>query len=123
MARTHQLWSIWEAEFGNEWTKRNYMRRAELREPFWAKFLEYIPDVGSILEIGCNVGMNLHGLYKVNPNLEIIGLEPNNYGYQEARKVAKGRWSIAKGDIFNCVFDKKLVDSFLNKLHNFEVKL
>lgn len=108
MKKSYQLKNIWEGEFGKEYSMRNYMNRAKLRESFWSELLKYAPKARSVIEIGCNVGMNLQALYKVNPSLKIYGLEPNNYAFQESKKIAKGRWSVFNGDVFNNSINKKV---------------
>ncbi|MFH1506868.1 MAG: pseudaminic acid biosynthesis-associated methylase [Candidatus Omnitrophota bacterium] len=108
MKKSYQLKNIWEGEFGKEWSIRNYMERAKLRESFWSELLKYVPKVRSVLEIGCNVGMNLQALHKANQGLKITGLEPNNYAFQEAKKIAKGRWSVLNDDVLNATIDKKV---------------
>lgn len=106
MSKTYQLQKIWEAEFGVEWTKRNYMDKAQLREPFWGAFINNLSDVNSILEIGCNAGMNLQAIYKANDRLQITGLEPNNFAYKEALGIAGGKWRVIPGNIFDTTFDR-----------------
>jgi len=45
--------------------------------------------------------MNLEAIYRANPNLNIAGLEPNNYALKIATEKAKGRYEVIKGNIFD----------------------
>jgi len=74
------------------------------RNAFWREFVELAPDVRSVLEIGCNAGMNLEGLYKADPSLKITGLEPNSYALSEARQRAEGHYGILEGNVFDTDF-------------------
>ena len=51
------LEKIWAGEFGNKYTKRN-LQESEDRKIWWDKFLDRW-NPGSVLEVGCNAGLNL----------------------------------------------------------------
>jgi pseudaminic acid biosynthesis-associated methylase len=101
---TEQLNSIWKNQFGVEYTRRKsgvHETEGGKRRAFWHQLVEQIPDAVSYLEIGCNAGMNLEGLYNANPGLQITGLEPNTYALSEARHRSEDRYEIVEGNIFD----------------------
>ncbi len=51
---------LWAGEFGNEYIDRNSEEK-DVRGMFWNEFLTKYP-VRSVLEVGCNIGLNLKHL-------------------------------------------------------------
>jgi hypothetical protein len=47
--------------------------------------LKSAPQVKSIVEFGCNIGLNLQALNRINPNFELCGYEIN----ESASKIAR----------------------------------
>lgn len=98
---TKQL-NAWMTDFGNAYTNRNLMppeaMDRELEEYYGVKkstlFHEFLPpsliSSGRILEVGCNVGLQLRILHFANPELELWGIEPNTYALANARKLDAG---------------------------------
>ena len=79
-------------KFGSEYVKRN------AGEDFitsnlvlFADMLRWAPDVRSILELGCNIVLNLEALKRVNPAFSLTGVEINS----QAAAIARGK-KIAK---------------------------
>jgi spore coat polysaccharide biosynthesis protein SpsF len=104
MPKPHQLAEIWEKEFGEEYTKRQlqtYDAEEKLRETFWRDLTKLLPEAKSYLEIGCNVGLNLEPIYRANPQLNIVGVEPNQYALKIAAEKAMGKYTVVDGNIFN----------------------
>ena len=73
--------AAWSGDFGNEYLQRNQVtpeainsRRKAFAEIF--KNFETKPKLESILEIGCNIGINMHALAKITDAL-LYGVEPN----------------------------------------------
>jgi len=80
---------FWEGQFGDEYTDRDHNRGEELLTKnvfFWGKVLSRIPKINSILELGCNIGMNLRALNKINPNFHLVGYEINKKAAEECEK-------------------------------------
>ena len=80
---------IWEGQLGDEYTDRDHNRGEELLTKnvfFWGKVLSRIPKINSILELGCNIGMNLRALNKINPNFHLVGYEINKKAAEECEK-------------------------------------
>ena len=92
---TEQLKKIWISKFGDEYTRRKLLvheKEGEARKAFWSMLFNVLPDVKSVIEIGCNAGMNLEAIYKYNSTLEIRGIEPN----KNALKKAHERFSLRR---------------------------
>lgn len=95
--QTDQL-EVWTSKFGQDYTDRNpidvdKMDRelgeycgAGLKSNLFRQFLS--PERihrGRVLEVGSNVGVQLKILQKVNPTLELYGLEPMEYAIDKGR--------------------------------------
>jgi pseudaminic acid biosynthesis-associated methylase len=85
-AKTTPQVEFWRGEFGDDYTDRNLGTRAQLasRIAMWSEILK--PLVGkmpnSILEVGCNLGINLRALRALTP-ATLLAVEPN----EKAREV------------------------------------
>lgn len=70
--------AFWAGEFGDEYIARNRsdaLLRSNMH--FFSKALRSAPAVGSCIELGANIGMNLLALGELYPNLEAWGVEIN----------------------------------------------
>lgn len=98
-ATTEQLAS-WTSEFGREYTDRNTLTLDEMDQAFEGQFgvakseiyrqlvgPQRLPD-GQVLEVGCNIGLQLRLLQRANPGLAFHGLEPQPYAIERARELA-----------------------------------
>ena len=96
---TQQL-STWTSEFGREYTDRNTLSLDEMDAAFEEQFgiaksriyrelvgPERLPT-GRVLEVGCNIGLQLRLLQRANPGLEFHGLEPQEYAIARARELS-----------------------------------
>jgi len=79
----------WKAGIGREYTDRNTLSYVELDMLYWdcfrttrsalnARFLEDVPLSASILEVGCNIGMQLRHLQK-GGYVDLHGIELQQY--------------------------------------------
>ena len=96
---TRQL-DTWTSSFGQAYTDRNSQSLDEMDQSFADQFgvlkstiyRELVgPDrlpTGKVLEVGCNIGLQLRLLERVNPGLEFHGLEPQGYAIGRARDFA-----------------------------------
>lgn len=78
--------SLWAGEFGREYSARN--RGTDLvasNEALFARILRRTGDVGSVLELGCNIGNNLRALRALLPGAELHGVEINDEAADEVR--------------------------------------
>ena len=75
---------IWSGKFGNEYTKRNDGDYSPRRD-FWENFCKQY-QFGSVLEVGCNTGMNLRDIaWHVDHPSNVCGVEINTEAIQLAR--------------------------------------
>lgn len=97
--QTKQL-GYWQGKFGNEYVSRNADAALfETRRPFF-QWLLATYSIRSVLEIGCNIGGNLHILQSIDPKISITAVEPNS----KAATIVSER--LPKIKIFNqSVFD------------------
>lgn len=90
---------FWAGKFGDEYYKRNNLSEKELSISLrsWSvitRWMEHKPL--SILEIGCNIGINLMGLSYLFPDAKLDGIEIN----REAAAIAQNNIG-KRGVIFN----------------------
>src|SRR5262245_50844110 len=98
---TDQL-ALWRSDFGRQYTDRNDVEKPE-RITTWGRILDGVPGLGSILEVGCNVGWNLEYLRR-NGFHDVTGIEPQPYAVDRIRR----RWpelAVAVGTAFQLPFD------------------
>lgn len=72
--------SFWKNEFGNEYTDRNNEKLIEHNVNLFNKIIKNI-SINSLLEIGCNRGLNLYAINQINKNIILNGLEINKKAY------------------------------------------
>ena len=79
-----RLEALWRDDFGDRYVERN-RAAAEHREPFWRWLHEEFP-FDSALEVGCNVGGNLHWLAQLVEPQRIYGVDINSQALREVRQ-------------------------------------
>ena len=84
-AHAARLESLWQGQFGDSYTTRN-ASAAEGRLPFWKELTSSI-QVGSVLEVGCNLGANLRWLAELLPPHQVYGVDINHSALAEVRRV------------------------------------
>ncbi|MHA6478906.1 pseudaminic acid biosynthesis-associated methylase [Stutzerimonas sp. KH-1] len=86
MAYKTQQEEFWAGEFGNEYVARNAGEdRVSSNVAAFSRILSSAPGVGSLVELGCNAGLNLQALNRINNGLELCGYEINKEAAQKAR--------------------------------------
>lgn len=70
-----RLESLWGGTFGDAYTERN-KDTGKGREIFWHQFLKEYP-VKNVLEVGCNVGVNLQCMPPFVPESALSGIDVN----------------------------------------------
>jgi pseudaminic acid biosynthesis-associated methylase len=68
---------FWAGEFGTAYTMRNQVDPAS-RAPFFRYILGLTGEIKRICELGANRGHNLVALQRLNPRLELTGVEVNS---------------------------------------------
>lgn len=72
-----RLEALWRGEFGRAYTERN-AGKGERRARFWSRLLSRL-DVGSVLEVGSNIGLNLRFIAaRIQPG-PVVGIDVNEY--------------------------------------------
>lgn len=79
---------FWYGEFGNEYLSRNDSEHLIVsRMVHFAKFMKSAPHVKSIMELGCNIGMNIQALNRLNNNFQLSGYEINPVAAGKAQEL------------------------------------
>lgn len=78
---------FWAEEFGDGYLARNMsddLLAANLN--LFSKIFNSTGGLDSVLELGCNVGMNLRAISSLMPNCELIGVDINNSALEILKK-------------------------------------
>ena len=97
---------FWAGDFGDEYISRN--RSSGLlhsKIAMWSQMLRSANRVGSIKELGCNIGLNLKALNHLRPEYQLSGVEINQTAATEAQRL--GIASIKCGTITEPLSDPK----------------
>jgi spore coat polysaccharide biosynthesis protein SpsF len=69
---------FWKNEFGEHYIERNIdSSLLKSNIVLFSKILKYTSSVNSVIEFGCNVGLNLDAITFLNPKIEVSGVEIN----------------------------------------------
>lgn len=80
----------WAGDAGNEYTERNATGTEAARDSLWVEILLHVhPLPKSILEVGANIGLNLHAIRK-HAGQRWDGVEPNPNARVELRRAGFG---------------------------------
>ncbi|GGB45386.1 hypothetical protein GCM10011316_16780 [Roseibium aquae] len=90
--------TFWAGEFGDDYISRNqsdvfFHRKVAV----WARMLGSAHGVGSIMEFGCNIGLNLLAIHKLTPSVTLHAHEINATAAKRAAEL--GIASIHRGSI------------------------
>lgn len=81
--------AFWRGEFGDEYARRNASDRWVVANlALFARILRSAPGVGSIVELGCNIGLNLRALRQIDPDVRLCGYEINDKAAETARALS-----------------------------------
>lgn len=84
--------NFWATDFGNDYPSRNAGEDLiSSNVAIFSKIIKNCPSVNSIAELGCNIGLNLIALNRINKNHKLRGYEINAKAAQVAtdQKVAE----------------------------------
>lgn len=116
--KTQQI-EFWNGDFGKEYTDRNHFSPDEW-DAYYLKqygitkramndeFIGSLPKDIRILEVGCNIGMQLRGLQNQGFT-NLYGIELQQYAVEEAKKVTK-EINIIQGSGFDIPFKDGFFD-------------
>ena len=99
--------NFWAGEFGLNYIDRNNSEPLLYSKvAMWARMLQAANNVNSIRELGCNIGLNLVALKRLQPKLNLFGYEIN----EEAAKLASdfNVAEIKRGSIIEQINDAKV---------------
>jgi pseudaminic acid biosynthesis-associated methylase len=94
---------FWSSEFGDNYIDRNQNYVANI--PFFSKVIDRTCSVKSVIEFGCNIGLNLMALNNLLPKCELTGVEINSKAADELRKW--GGCNVINESIFDYKNSKK----------------
>ena len=91
--RTEQE-EFWSGEFGNSYAERNASDGDRIaKQIMFSQIIRNVPRIQSVVELGCNIGLNLLALKAINSNFEVAGYEINKKAVIKAKE-----WNV--GEIF-----------------------
>ena len=91
---------FWAGEFGNEYLKRNQGEPLIVSNVvLFSRILQRAPQVKSIVELGCNIGLNLQALQRIDKDFVLRGHEINHTAAQQASQL--GIAEIVEGTILD----------------------
>jgi pseudaminic acid biosynthesis-associated methylase len=98
---------FWKGEFGKNYIVRNNDEELIASSTsFFSRILNSTSDdISSVVEFGCNIGINLVSLKRLLPNSSITGVEINSSAASIARKL--GIAEIVEDSILEVNLDKK----------------
>ncbi len=100
---------FWADRFGDEYTDRN--QGANLfasNVALFSKILNCTRNIGSVLEIGANIGLNLQAIKTLIPDINLAAIEINEYACQKLSQ-------LGKIDVYN----QSILDFSCNKKYDF----
>ncbi|WP_039046713.1 pseudaminic acid biosynthesis-associated methylase [Plesiomonas shigelloides] len=79
---------FWAGEFGDNYIGRNESEALLYSKvAMWSKMLRSAHSVRSVRELGCNIGLNLLALKRMQPSLALSGIEINPVAAEQARQL------------------------------------
>ncbi len=83
---------FWQGEFGNEYAGRNQSDVLLASNiSFFSKLISRTGPIKSVVEFGCNVGMNLKAIEKLLPECSLSGIEINTQAVADLRGWGKAK--------------------------------
>jgi len=90
---------FWAGRFGNEYSDRNVgEQRLAANIALFAKVFSRADHVESVLEFGCNIGLNLRAIRSVCPTAKLVGVEINEQACEVAKEI-NGPLEVHRGSI------------------------
>jgi spore coat polysaccharide biosynthesis protein SpsF len=78
---------FWENKFGDDYIERNSDRRLLLSKiVLFSKILRRIGPIDSVIEFGCNIGLNLDAITFLIPKIQVTGIEINSKACESLKK-------------------------------------
>ena len=106
MIKTEQE-EFWQGNFGDEYVDRN---QSDLllasNTSFFSKVFNRTGKIDSIMEFGCNIGMNLKAIRTLLPESNLSGIEINKRAVDDLNKW-KGKAHVIEGSILDIELDTR----------------
>ena len=84
--------NFWAGEFGQSYIDRNNSESILYgKVALWVRMLRAAHNIKSIRELGCNIGLNLLALKKLQPKINLSGYEINKVAAAKAEKFGVGK--------------------------------
>ena len=94
--------NFWAGNFGEDYIKRNNSESLlNSKVAMWSRMLTAAHNVTSAQELGCNIGLNLVALKRLNPALRLSGYEINESAAKQAKSY--GVADITLGSILDSI--------------------
>ena len=78
---------FWATDFGNDYPSRNEGEKlVSSNVAIFSKIIKNCPTISSVAELGCNIGLNLMALYRINQDFRLRGYEINAKAAESASK-------------------------------------
>ena len=78
---------FWATDFGNDYPSRNEGEKMiSSNLALFSKIFKNCPEVQSVAELGCNIGLNLIALNRINKQLKLRGYEINEKAAKTANE-------------------------------------
>jgi spore coat polysaccharide biosynthesis protein SpsF len=75
---------FWSGEFGNSYSDRNKnLRLLAAKTAFLSRALSGTLNIKSVIELGANIGLNLHALRVLFPEISLAAVEINKSAYKK----------------------------------------
>ena len=82
---------FWSGEFGNSYSERNASEGDRIaKQIMFSQMIRNLPRIQSVVELGCNIGLNLKALKTINSNFEVAGYEINKNAVIKAKEMKVG---------------------------------
>ena len=79
--------NFWSTDFGNDYPSRNEGEKMiSSNLALFSKIFKNCPEVQSVAELGCNIGLNLIALNRINKQLKLRGYEINEKAAKTANE-------------------------------------
>jgi len=83
---------FWAGEFGNSYIERNEDKSDLIaKQIMFSRMIQRAPKIESVVELGCNIGLNLKALEMINSNFSLAGYEINKKAISKAKKLKVGK--------------------------------
>ena len=106
MIKTEQE-EFWQGEFGDKYIGRNDNNKLLAANiSFFSKILHRTGKIDSLVEFGCNIGLNLKAIRTLQPDLKLTGIEINHKAVEELKKWS-GEVCIKEESILEVELDTK----------------